>query len=737
MQPINTQRLSINNHLDGGVSASNQAVSTPLYRVSSQDAWRDVFKEPFDLKNTVGSFDVLVESITEPVLDDQSRPIDRAAKAGSGERMAFISKVFEKAVALRRMESFPEGSLGKMALVAGNSQGALDAAKATPELHQSMRDSQQVPLFVQAMIQGDLSLMRKLTCRENDAPLIDPFYTNKQGFNYLFNYLKKSPDLKLDVINAFSKCLIDSKNLADESSSLYQRYLSAADPYGKTALHILAQRMRESKIDDKVFIDLFSWFNERTDINTPDNSNDETVLHVGSQFNRVEVNKALIRMGALLEWVTHVGRTPLNIAAYHGHTAMVKAYLEHDAKSANVDPGIKQSASDSPRLRLPLIAARNQHWATLAEYLKHSSEGIDQHEATSDAHTPLILAVKAVDHGAVSSLIKAGVDINATNGHGWTAIHYAAHNFTGSLDDAPSKILFDLLSNGGSLAIADNTGNSPLDIIIQRSDIDTSEELFYTINTSLLSEWVFNKDRQKTEQFFDQGEALAYASQGVLRKTHPLIKKAEKWSSAQEESLTEEKRGKVKQAKSDLIGIMVDTLSYSGVLLSLADVDVNPMIKNLFEMIPADYQIPTLGAAGFVLALARATDFRGDMQRFKNIGSAADEMVGKITRNVLKPVGKAIAHCTSSEHGPLSAVYRYFRGMRESCKKISLACKAFRQVLKRKDLKGATPAEIVDCLDQDVINAVGAMSHQDFQKFRGQARLNARHCQQDDSPGLG
>ena len=129
MQPTNPQKLSTNNHLDGGVSASNQAVATPLYKVSSQDAWRDVFKEPFDLKNTVGSFDVLVESLTEPVLDDQSRPIDRAAKAGSGERMAFISKVFEKAVALRRMESFPEGSLGKMALVAGNSQACVTASR--------------------------------------------------------------------------------------------------------------------------------------------------------------------------------------------------------------------------------------------------------------------------------------------------------------------------------------------------------------------------------------------------------------------------------------------------------------------------------------------------------------------------------------------------------------------------------------------------------------------------------
>jgi ankyrin repeat protein len=735
-QPLST---SLNNNAltVSDIPSSNEEGADLRPALSPQEAWANVFTPNFNLAEAASSFDVLAQSLMEPILDDQARPVDRAAKLSTGSQMAFIASVFEKAVSIRRMENFPEGSLGKMALIAGNVQGALDAARAKPELHQGMRDSQQVTLFVQAMIQGELDLMRSLTSRENDAPLIDPFYTNKQGFNYLYGYLKKAPELSLEVIQAFSACLIDSKNLADESASLYQRYLSASDPYGKTALHTLAMRMREPKLEDQSFIDVFAWFNDRIDINTPD-KNDETALHVASQFNRVIVNTALLKMGALLEWITHTGRTALNIAAYHGHSELVKAYLDHDIKAANTDPSIKQGASDGPRLRVPLIAARNHHWAALTEYLKHSNEGVNQHEATDDAHTPLILAVKAVDHAAVTALVKAGADVNVTNGHGYTAVHYAAHQFTGALGDAPQRILFDLLANGGSLAIADNGGSTALDIIIQRSDIDSSEELFFTINTSLLSEWVFKGDRQKTEQFLDQSEALNHASQAVLRKTHPLIKKAEKWLNSHEDALNREKRGKVKQARSDLIGIMVDTLSYSGVLLSLADVDVNPMIKNMFEMIPKDYQIPTLGAAGFVLALARATEFRGDLTKFKNIGSAADAMAGKILRNVLRPVGKAITRCTTGEQGPLGHVYRYFRGMRESCKRISMACKAFVQVLRRPDLKSASPAEIVDCLDQEVINAVGAMTHQDFQKFRGQARLNARQGHQEhDSPGMG
>ncbi|AYG47630.1 hypothetical protein DV532_25365 (plasmid) [Pseudomonas sp. Leaf58] len=736
MPQTNTLQVA-DSALDTETLPSNEVQSRLTAGLSAQEAWGLVFSNVFNSETASASFDILVESLTKPVLDDSTTPLERAVKSSTGERMAFVAKVFEKAVSQRRMDVFPDGSIGKMALVAGNVQGALDAAKASPELHKGMRDSQQVTLFVQAMIQGEVGLMNSLTCRANDVPLIDPFYFNKQGYNYLFSYLKKAPEPSLAVIQAFSQCLIESKNLGDESASLYQRYLSASDPYGKTALHILAMRMREERLKDETFVDIFSWFNDRIDINTPDNTNDETALHVASQFNRVEVNQALIKMGALLEWVTHNGRTPLNIAAYHGHTELVKAYLEYDIKAANIDPGLKQGVADGPRYRVPLVAAGKHHWGALAQYLAYSSEGVNQHEATSDAHTPLILAVKAVDHAAVTALIKSGADINITNGHGYSAVHYAAHQFTGVLGDAPQRILFDLLAEGGSLAIPDNNGNTPLDIIIQRSDIDSSEELFYSMNISLLSEWVFKGDREKTEQFLDQSEALSHASQGVLRETHPLVKKAEKWLAAQEENLTEEKQGKAKQARSDLIGILVDTLSYSGVLLSLADVEVNPTIKNLFELVPEHYQIPTLGAAGFVLALARATEFRGDMQKFKNIGFAADALAGKITRNILKPVANAIVRCTG-DHGPLSHVYRYFKGMRDSCKRVSMACKAFVQVLKRKDLKGASPAEIVNCLDQEVLNAVGSMTHQDFQKFRGQARLNARQGQQDyDSPGSG
>jgi ankyrin repeat protein len=717
--------------IDDLTASDNDPVVFPITQnLGGLEAWERVFAEPFDKASALASFDVLAASINERPLEGHKTPLSRAAETATGARMEFITKVFEKAVEAQTYKKFPDGSLGKMAVQAGNPEGAVTAARTAPQLHTLMRDSNEVPLIVQVMMQGDLELLNQLTTRINDAPLIDPYYTNKQGFSYLISYLKKCPEPRLDVIEGFSKCLLNARNLHDSSATFYQRYLTTSDMYGKTALHALALRMADNRIDDQVFIDVFSWYSEQVDINTPD-SNEETVLHIASKYNRPHVNIALLKMGALLDWVTHSGRTALNIAAYHGQVALVKAYLEYDVVAANVDPSLKKAAADGPRPRLPLHAARNNHWGTLIEYLKHSSEGINQHEETSDRHTPLILAVKSVDHGAVAALIKAGVKINETNGHGYTAVHYAAHNFNGVLGDAPQKILFDLLANGGSLEISDIDGRTPLDIIIARSDIDSSQELFYTINTSLLSEWVFQGDREKTELFLEQGEAMSHTTQGVLRDTHPLVARAEKWMKQHDASSNKEIKEKIKQAKSDLCGILVDTLSYSAVVLSVADVDVNTTVKNIYEAVPEQYRLPVLGSVGFVMALARATEFRGDLQKFRNIGFAADAMAGKISRNLLKPVTSALSKCITGESGPLKHAYRYFKGLRDSCRKISTACKVFVRVLRRGNLNQASPSELVGHLDEEMLAAVAKMTHQDFQRFRGQARLNARHGHQE------
>jgi ankyrin repeat protein len=67
----------------------------------------------------------------------------------------------------------------------------------------------------------------------------------------------------------------------------------------------------------------------------------------------------------------------------------------------------------------------------------------------------LIEAVIANDRQKVIDLLASGEDINAVDGEGWTALHFAAQENNAVL----AKIL---LENGASVDIQENHGNTPL-----------------------------------------------------------------------------------------------------------------------------------------------------------------------------------------------------------------------------------------------------------------------------------
>lgn len=710
--------------------ASAPAANLPIKSASgipAHAAWDIFLSSPVDQAFLAEHFEILVESIIEPVLEQRQTPLQALARFATGDQMARAAQIFASAVDRLTMSAFSEGSLGTMALVAGNVEGALIAAQTSPDLHKVMRNKNNVTLLVQCMISGEMDLLRHLTARVNDQPLIDPYYTDKAGISTLSSYFRKAPEPSLEVVQGFADCLLESRNLGDVSAAYYQRYFGLLDRYGKTCLHVLAQRLHDQKIPDESFIPLFSWLSTQIDINHPDHD-DETALITASHYNRPLVNKALLDDGAMLDWVTHKGRTALTVAAYHGHDELIDLYMQYNLTAANIDPSVKKSESDAERLRVPLLAARNKHWSALKQYLSFSTEGINQHEPAEDRHTPLILAVKDLEPSAVSSLIKAGVDINAQNNHGWTAVHYAAHHYSGNLRDRnnPSvRILFDLITHGGRLELADNKGITPLEVIVQRTDIE-STDLFYAVNISLLSDWVFSGNRTLAEQYVDETHNLPFLTNSVLSNMHPLVGRAQKWKVENNGKVVATQDKKLKQAKTDLFTILVDCFNYSVATFGLISLEPFPPVKKAYDMIPPEWQWPVVGAVGIVMGLARATDYRGNMEKFQNIGYAAKSFANKIRAKVITPTLKMIKDCSSSERGPLRHVVRYFSSMRKACLKVAMASKAFVHVLRRESMVSSAPTEVANQLDPEMMKAIGGMSHQDFQKFKAQARQNAR-----------
>ena len=70
---------------------------------------------------------------------------------------------------------------------------------------------------------------------------------------------------------------------------------------------------------------------------------------------------------------------------------------------------------------------------------------------------PLIQAVQSERMSFVIQLIRGGVDINAINAIGRTAVHYAV-----KMNNLPALEL--LLDNGADLNLTDSAGNTPLDL---------------------------------------------------------------------------------------------------------------------------------------------------------------------------------------------------------------------------------------------------------------------------------
>jgi len=135
------------------------------------------------------------------------------------------------------------------------------------------------------------------------------------------------------------------------------------------------------------------------------------------------VRNDFLRITASLSWVDFTGQTPFITAALAGDVTVMKMLLKHGA-----DPNIPTFAGTTA-----LMAAAGVNWV------------VDQ---TYDEGQPALLE-------AVKLCVELGLDVNAVNSMGLTAIHGAANR-------GSDEIIKYLVSLGARLDVKDKEGRTPL-----------------------------------------------------------------------------------------------------------------------------------------------------------------------------------------------------------------------------------------------------------------------------------
>lgn len=196
----------------------------------------------------------------------------------------------------------------------------------------------------------------------------------------------------------------------------------------------------------------------RYDINAPQNSDNQTQLHIAALNGNAEVTNQLIEAFADLNVEDVSGWTPLDIAVDKGHTDIVTALIKAGAYINNLD--------DKGRTLLH-YAASNGHRDTVIALIK---AGIDVNARDVWGWTPLDNAVDKGHAEVAIELIMADADIGSEDSDGWTLLHHAASK-------GQTDILFALIKAGIDINAENNDGKTSLVLALENGHLDLAMNL--------------------------------------------------------------------------------------------------------------------------------------------------------------------------------------------------------------------------------------------------------------------
>jgi ankyrin repeat protein len=152
---------------------------------------------------------------------------------------------------------------------------------------------------------------------------------------------------------------------------------------------------------------------------------------------------ALVRAGADAKAETDMGYTPLHLAAWQGHTALVQTLL---------NAGAEVDAKDQFDRTALHVALRGGH-TELAQILLNAGAEVDAKDKYG--FTPLHLAANEGHTALAQTLLNAGAEVDAKDKYGFTPLQEAAR--VGHL-----KLAERLLNAGADVKAENNDGKTPL-----------------------------------------------------------------------------------------------------------------------------------------------------------------------------------------------------------------------------------------------------------------------------------
>ena len=180
-------------------------------------------------------------------------------------------------------------------------------------------------------------------------------------------------------------------------------------------------------------------------------------LHAAAHAGRADLVAKLLADGAQPDGRDSHGRTPLHVAAFGGHHAVVRALaqagadlgaLENDRYDAVT---IAAVADDEPTLRLLLSLGASARLVT------------SRYDGTA-----LIAAAHLGHDGVVRQLIEAGAPLDHVNNLHWTAVIESI--VLGDGGPRHQATLAALIEAGADLQLADRSGRTPLALARERGD---------------------------------------------------------------------------------------------------------------------------------------------------------------------------------------------------------------------------------------------------------------------------
>jgi ankyrin repeat protein len=198
-----------------------------------------------------------------------------------------------------------------------------------------------------------------------------------------------------------------------------------------------------------------------------------TPLHRAVQAGHEDVARMLIKLGAELMAQDGSGATPMHQAAAHGHSTIVRLLLNAGASPNTLNQN-RQSV-----MRIAVAAGQLEVMQLLI------SSRVDVNEKR-DGNTLLHLAASNHDNAAVLKLIEMGIDLEAKNTSGFTALHLACR----SGGRSPAATVKLLVEHGADIEARSNEQDTPLHLASHNQSLATAEVLLtHHANFRAINKW--------------------------------------------------------------------------------------------------------------------------------------------------------------------------------------------------------------------------------------------------------